>query len=243
MKKESFSKKVKDHLRATPIKKKCCNHAFEDGCGILSGGDTPANLIKKASSALKCSDCLPHFLAGLFICFGNISDPAKSYHMEFSLKDEETADAVSEVLSYAGFDPSETVRKNRFILYFKNSVVIEDLLGIMGASFGAFEIMNAKIIKELREDTNRQVNCDSANITKSVGAAEKHIRIINELIESDRFKVLPEELQTTAELRIKHPGDSLAELGQKFLRPISKSGVKHRLDKIVDFYESKTDKE
>ena len=163
--------------------------------------------------------------------------------MEFSLKDEDTADAVFEVLTDAGFTPSRTLRKNRSILYFKNSVVIEDLLGMMGASFGAFEIMNAKIIKELREDTNRQVNCDSANITKSVGAAEKHIRIINELIESDRFKVLPEELQTTAELRIKYPGDSLAELGQKFLSPISKSGVKHRLDKIVDFYESKTDKE
>lgn len=242
MKTESFSSKVKEHIRSNPIKKKCCNHSFVDGCSIFSGTDSPAYLIKRASSALKCSECLPHFLAGIFFVCGNISDPSKSYHMEFSLKDTETADAIENVLSSAGFAPNRTVRKNRIILYFKNSVVIEDLLGFMGASFGAFEIMNAKIIKELREDTNRQVNCDSANILKTVGASEKYIRIINELIMSDRYKIMPDDLQITAQFRIDYPNDSLSELGQRFLRPISKSGVKHRLDKIVEFYESNIEK-
>lgn len=238
MKKESFSYTVKEHLKALPRKKKCCRHAFDDGAGIYKGDGDSAQLVRKGAKGLVCGECLSGFLAGLFVASGNISDPNKSYHMEFSIPDEDTADAILEVLQSAGFEPGHSMRKCRHILYFKNSSVIEDLLGIMGASTGAFELMNAKIIREMREDTNRQVNCDSANIAKTLGAAEKHIRIIAELKDDGLFNSLTGDLKETAELRIKYPDISIADLGQKFSPPISKSGVKHRLDKIIDFYET-----
>lgn len=237
MKKISFSKKIKDHLTELPIKKKCCKHAFNDGCGIFSGMDTPYNIIKKGAAGLVCPECASHFVRGLFVAAGNITDPVKSYHLEFSMPDTDSCDAVSEVLETCGFTASRTFRKGRAILYFKNSTVIEDLLGFIGAAFGAFEVMNAKIVKELRKDTNRQVNCDSANIAKSVGAMERHISVINKLIDSGDFAAMSEELQTTAMLRLEFPNATMLELGNQFSPPISKSGVKHRLDKIIDFYE------
>lgn len=236
MKKESFSNTVKEHLGAVTIKKKCCKHAFSDGSGIYSGKDTPDILISRALGGLVCADCLSHFIAGLFISSGNLSDPNKSYHLEFSFPDLSSADAAEIALTDAGFIPGRSVRKGRYLLYFKNSMTIEDLLGYMGASFGAFEVINAKIVREIRENTNRQVNCDAANIAKSVKAAEMHIRIINELIDSGDINALSDDLKETAELRIKYPNVSLAELGQFFTSPISKSGVKHRLDKIIDHY-------
>ncbi len=240
MKYPSFSQNVKSHLREIPIKKKCCRHAFNDGVSVFSGGDSPADLVNKGSTGLVCADCTSHFIAGLFVASGNVSDPNKNYHLEFSLPDELTADAVCDVLTNAGFEPGRTTRKNRSILYFKNSALIEDILGFMGASFGVFEVMNAKIIKELREDTNRQVNCDSANILKTVGAAERQISVINAIIDSGDFDAMSDELKSTAELRLKFHNATMIELGKQFSPPISKSGVKHRLDKIAEFYEKQT---
>ena len=236
--KQSFSENVKAHLRDMPIKKKCCRRAFEDGCGIYSGDSAPDCLINKGALGIVCRECLSHFIAGLFMAAGNISDPHKCYHLEYSFSGEAEAEAACQVLCRAGFSPGRGVRKGRYILYFKNSSQIEDLLGYMGASFGAFEIMNAKIVKELRENTNRQVNCDSANISKSISAAERQIKIIEKLKDSGSFNALTGDLKETANLRLNYPDASLAEIGQKFTPPISKSGVKHRLDKILDFYES-----
>ncbi|MBE6707754.1 MAG: DNA-binding protein WhiA [Ruminococcaceae bacterium] len=239
MKKDSFSSSVKEHLHEVPRKKKCCQHAFKDGCVIYNGSLSPATLVQKGLSGLVCHDCLSSFLAGLFVASGNISDPDKSYHLEFSIPDDDTADAISEVLTEAGFDAGRTIRKGRVILYFKNSTVIEDILGFIGASSGAFELMNAKIVREMRENTNRQVNCDAANISKTLSASERYIKVIDELKECGLFNSLTGDLKETAEMRTKFPDISIAELGQKFSPPISKSGVKHRLDKIIDFYESK----
>ena len=91
----------------------------------------------------------------------------------------------------------------------------------------------------MRENTNRQVNCDSANIAKILSASEEQIRIIDELKERGFFDLLTGDLKKTANLRVKYPDDSMSELGRRFVPPISKSGVKHRLDKIADFYRSK----
>ena len=226
MKKESFSSSVKDHLKDIIRKKKCCTHAFNDGCTIYDGNMPSADLIRKGLSGLVCHECLPSFIAGLFVATGNISDPAKSYHLEFSVPDNETADAISEVLIDGGFDAGRTTRKGRHILYFKNSTVIEDILGFIGASSGAFDLMNVKIVREMRETTNRQVNCDSANISKTLSASEKHIRIISELKDMGLFNSLTGDLKETADLRVNFPDISISELGQKFSPPISKSGVK-----------------
>jgi len=238
MKKDSFSLIVKEHLRNVNRKKKCCRRAFDDGAATCSGIDLPHLLINKGAAGLVCGECAANFIAGLFVAFGNLSDPNRSYHLEFSFPDEDSANAACAVLSDVGFIPGRSIRKGRFLLYYKNSTLIEDFLGYIGASFGVFELMNAKIMKEMRGNTNRQVNCDSANISKTIGAAEKQIKIITELKEQGSFNALTGDLKETADLRVKFPDASIVELGQKFTPPISKSGVKHRLDRIIDFYES-----
>lgn len=237
MKKQSFSANVKQHLENLQIKKKCCRHAYNDGLCVLDA-EAPSELIHKGKNGLVCNECLSRFLAGLFVAYGNVSNPEQGYHLEFSVPDSDTADAIDETLVTAGFTAGRGIRKNRHILYFKNSTQIEDFLGYIGASSGAFSLMNVKIMREMRGEANRQVNCDAANIAKSLSAAEKHIRIINELKKTGSINNLTGDLRKTAELRVEFPDVSIAELGQKFVPPISKSGVKHRLDKIMSFYES-----
>lgn len=235
--KKSFSAEVKEHILSQRIRKKCCIHALADG-RAAGASDDPSETVLRGYRGLVCGDCLSYFVAGLFVAFGSVTDPEKGYHLDFSLPDDAVADAVEKVLCDAGFSPKRTHRLGKTVLYFKSSTTIEDLLGYMGAASGAFRVMNNKIIKEMRENTNRQVNCDAANIAKSLSASEKQLRMIEKLRESGRFDLLTGDLKETCEMRAKYPDASMAELGRKFDPPISKSGVKHRLDKLADIYDS-----
>ena len=134
-------------------------------------------------------------------------------------------------------------RKNRYLLYIKDSTQIEDFFAVIGANRLAFDLMNSKIVREVRGDANRQMNCDMANIKKTLSAAGKHIEIIGELKESGAIIRLPHDLRETAELRYENTQASMSDLGLLHVPPISKSGVTHRLDKIVDFYEELKSKE
>ncbi len=233
--KNSFSENTKEHVLEAPIKKKCCRHAFEDGCGIFSS-DNPAESVKNGFEKLVCPECIRYFTSGLFVAAGNVTDPTKSYHIEFSFPEKKAADETKTVLETAGFPMSEGKRKGRYLLYSKSSDFIEDFLGYIGANNSVFDVINARIIKELRGETNRQVNCDAANISKSLTASGRFIEMINFIIEEGQFDNLGPELAETAKLRLQYPESPLSDLGQKFFTPISKSGVKHRLDKIEAFY-------
>ena len=131
-----------------------------------------------------------------------------------------------------GIIPKQTERKNSQVVYIKESENIEDMLTLMGAVNSSLEIMNIKILKDIRNKINRAVNCDNANIEKTLRASEKQIEDI-ELIESTiGFGELSEDLREIAELRLENPGYTLKELGQALSKPISRSGANHRLARI-----------
>jgi len=125
--------------------------------------------------------------------------------------------------------------RETWILYYKSTAEMEDFLAYIGASGAAFDIMNAKIVKEFRNSVNRQVNCDTANIEKQVEASKKYIEAIRLLIDTGAITKLPEALQKTARLRLEYDQVSLTELGNLCEPKVSKSGMKHRMEKLLEY--------
>ena len=138
------------------------------------------------------------------------------------------------LLREAGFEAKETTRKSNYITYFKQSEHIEDFLTAIGAPLAAMEIMTSKLERDLRGSVNRRVNCDSANLDKTVAAAQNQIDAIHHLKEQGTWSSLPEKLRETAELRVNNPELTLSQLAEQFQPPISKSALNHRLRKLVE---------
>ena len=153
-----------------------------------------------------------------------------------SFAHESLRDAVNDIISENGISMKTSKRKNRFLLYIKDSTEIEDFFAVIGANRLAFDLMNSKIVHEVRGDANRQMNCDMANIKKSLSAANKYIEVIEDMEKDGLLIRLPSDLRETARLRIENTQCSLADLGLLHNPPITKSGAKHRLDKILDLY-------
>lgn len=187
-------------------------------------------------SILKCPHCHEMFLRGAFLVYGTVNDPSKSYRLELLLNSEDDAKELMQYLYGIGIESLYTYRSNRHVVYLRKSESIEDIYANMGATILAFEIMNSKIEKDLINNANRVTNCDSANINKSLKASSKYIQVIKEMIESGDINKLPESLKEMASKRMQFKEYSFSELGRQFLPPISKSGVCHRLEKIMDFY-------
>ena len=179
-------------------------------------------------------DELSFFLCGAYLVCGSITDPKKSYHMEFVLKDKFTACDFCKILSECSVNATVSSRKNQYIVYIKQSEGIEDLLIFMGAKLSALELMDIKIYKELRNNTNRRTNCETANIGKTVAASTMQIADINLIFEKGGKESLPENLRELALLRLENPDMSLSELGKLLSEPISRSGVNHRFEKISE---------
>ncbi len=234
----SYSKQIKNSLLETVPKKKCCQRIQEDVIRLSTTVDSTerAAMIAALSSHFKCSGCKSRALAIMFVVFGSVTDPEKQYHLEFSFDTEEERAAAKKILDMAGFDMRSSVRKGKLLLYVKDSNRIQDFFALAGANKAAFDFINVKIIHEVRGDANRQINCDMANINKTIAAAEQLAEMIEEMREKNYIQGLPKELQETAVLRLENTQASIAELGALHNPPISKSGVKHRLDKIKDYY-------
>ena len=143
--------------------------------------------------------------------------------------------AVQEAAAEAELDFRPTLRKGRHILYLKDSTAIEDFLVSIGAQNAAFDVMNTKIMNDFRNSVNRQVNCDTANIKKQLATSQKYIEAIRWLMETGKLEILPEELRTTAKLRMENDQLSLSDLAKLTNPPVTKSGMKHRLEKILSF--------
>lgn len=235
---ESYSKKVKNVLVNTPVKKNCCKRIWEDVMSLDSYEDIGARCerIRNLSVHLKCNGCHSRLLAALFSRYGTVTDPSKQYHLEFSFDFPEEREAVRNILVDEGFDMTSAERKGRDILYVKDSSKIEDFFAMIGATTVAFDLMNTKIIHEMRGTANRLMNCDIANINKSIAAAEQLVSMISEMEKSGYLKSLPAELYATAKLRLENTQASMAELGAMHEPQISKSGVNHRLEKIKGYY-------
>jgi len=184
---------------------------------------------------LRCTSCHRHFLRGVFLSCGSLIDPEFSYHLEFSVPDEALAEDLMALLMKHGVLTKRFSRGSDEVVYTKDSETIEDFLNLIGEQKAAFEIMNKKIKKAIRNETNRIVNCETSNLAKTISAAQECISAIAELKKSGRFVALPEELRETADLRIQHSEANLTQLAALHTPPISKSGVNHRIQKIIEF--------
>jgi len=177
--------------------------------------------------------CRSAFLRGAFLAGGSVTDPHKRYHLEFATIHMQAAREAEALLRDMGFDPKKVNRGGNNVTYFKQSENIEDLLTLLGAPAAATEIMAAKIEKSMRNTVNRRVNCDSANLEKSVAASASQVEALTRLTDSGILKTLSPELQEVAVARLLQPELSLAELAQTFDPPLTKSCLNHRMRKLM----------
>ena len=187
-----------------------------------------------ASELLRRRCCRRSYLRDLFLCCGSISDPRKEYHLEWSCSSPEQAAQLQEVIQSFGKEAKVVLRKKLYVVYVKDSDGIVDLLNLMGAPVSMMEMENQRILKELRNSVNRRVNCEAANIGKTVSASGKQISDIRFLEEKGVLRTLPESLRKMAELRLQYPDTPLRELGELAVPPIGKSGVNHRLRRLSE---------
>ena len=179
--------------------------------------------------------CKRAFIRGAFLASGSVSDPVKTYHFEIVCLSEAKAKQLQMIMETFNINARVIKRRKYFVVYVKDSSQVVDLLNIMGAYNALMDMENVRIVKDMRNNVNRKVNCETANINKTVSAAVKQIEDIRFIQMSSAFDELPESLQEMAELRVRYPEATLAELGQLLDTPVDKSGVNHRLKKISLF--------
>lgn len=182
--------------------------------------------------------CKRAFLRGSFLVSGSITNPEKAYHMELPVLQESYAKELQALFGSFDLEAKLTRRKKYYVLYMKEGSQIVDFLNIIEAHVALMEFENIRILKEVRNSVNRQVNCETANIHKTVTAAAKQIEDIKYIECNMGFRQLADGLREIAELRLEYPDCSLQELGEMLSVPISKSGVNHRLRKISSIAES-----
>ena len=172
------------------------------------------------------------FLRGVYLSCGVISDPNARYHLELSLPDKEKCGRLCSVINEHGIPMKLSSRNGQPFLYCKESESISDFMTYIGAMIGAMDIMNAKIVKDVRNNINRAVNCEAANIEKTVNAAQKQLDDIQLIIKKKGLDYLNDELRAAAEIRLNNPDISLNEIRKLITPAISRSGVYHRFEKI-----------
>lgn len=182
--------------------------------------------------------CRAAYIRGAFLGGGSMLDPHTRYHMEFDAKHESYANQIRDILESLGIASKITLRKGRYVVYIKEYEAIADALGAMGAVGAAMELYNISIEKEIRNTANRQANCEIANIEKVTKTAFMQIDAIKKIEKHMGFDELPETLREIAEIRCRYPDESLKELGERLNPPIGKSGVNHRLKRIMAIAEN-----
>ena len=178
--------------------------------------------------------CKSAFLRGAFLAGGSVTDPVKGYHMELNTTHQSVArEGLSLIHEAVGFSPKSAARGGGQVLYFKQSDLICDYLTYLGAHVAAMGIMEAKLEKELNNNVNRRCNCDDANISKVVEAAQEQLNAIQILQARNLYDQLPVKVRQAAEARLKHPEASLTELAAMMEPSITKPAMSHRLKKLV----------
>jgi conserved hypothetical protein len=196
--------------------------------GYETGNTLPLNRVIVEEDACKSA-----FLRGAFLVGGYVSTPDKGYHLELVTPHYHVSRQVSALLQDMELPAGLVMRRGVYVLYYKDSAAIEDFLSAAGATAAAMELMLKKVERELRNDVNRKVNCETANLFKTVGAAARQIEAIEALKQSGRLEQLPPPLRETAQLRLDHPDLSLSELCALSPTPISRPGLNNRLRRLV----------
>lgn len=174
------------------------------------------------------------FLRGAFLACGSMTDPGKHYHLELVCDSELKADILQRAAGRLGLSFRISRRKNLNVVYLKEGEQIVQLLSLIGAHRGLLDLENIRVLKELRNQVNRQVNCETANVDKTINAAMEQLDAIRKLESMIGLENLPPALAHVAELRLKYPYASLRELGSMLTPPISKSGVNHRMRRLME---------
>ncbi|MDD3254171.1 MAG: DNA-binding protein WhiA [Lachnospiraceae bacterium] len=200
-------------------------------------GEIEENLSLAQNVVIMKNCCKRAFIRGAFLAAGSISDPEKFYHFEIACATEAKAAQVQGLILSFGLDAKIVLRKRYHVVYIKEGSQIVDILNVMEAPLSLMELENIRILKEMRGSVNRQVNCETANINKTVSAAVKQMEDIAYIRDTIGFDKLPENLQEIAELRLSRPEATLKELGEALDPPVGKSGVNHRLRKLSDLVE------
>ncbi len=206
---------------------KACKILDESGNWIWGKSIAGSKLIQQ-----NC--CKRAFIRGLFLASGSVTDPNYGYHFEIVLGNWKWAEEVTHILEAFSIEAKITERKKNYVVYIKEGAQIVDLLNIMEAHIALMNFENVRILKEMRNSINRKVNCETANIKKTVSAASKQVEDIYYIKEMIGFGTLSKGLADIAGLRIEHPEASLKELGEMLDSPIGKSGVNHRLRKLSE---------
>lgn len=186
--------------------------------------------------------CKRAYIRGAFLASGSISDPEKSYHFEIVCHTMGQARQLQEVINSFDMDAKIVERKKHFVVYLKEGSQIVDILNVMEAHIALMNLENVRILKEMRNSVNRKVNCETANISKTVNAAVKQLEDIVYIRDTMGFETLPESLREIAELRLEYPEAPLKELGTYLNPPVGKSGVNHRLRKISTIAETERER-
>ena len=190
-----------------------------------------------SNQIIQNSCCRRAFIRGAFLAAGSISDPHRFYHYELACAGEPKARQLQALLQTFDLDAKIVVRKKYFVVYIKEGAQIVDALNVMEAPVSLMELENIRIVREMRNSVNRKVNCETANINKTVNAAVKQIEDIRYLSENRGLSELPEQLAEMARVRLEYPDATLKELGTLLSPPVGKSGVNHRLRKLSQMAE------
>lgn len=202
------------------------------------GADADATLSHHINFGVLEEDCCrASFIRGAFLAGGSVNDPEKGFHLELSTSHRSVSREACAVLMEMELFPKEAQRGAHSLLYFKQADTIADFFTRIGASSPALDIINAKVEREMRNTVTRRVNCDTANVDKTVAAAEKQLDAIRRVIKTRGLDSLPEELRDTAILRLANPEASLADLARLSMPPMTKSSLMYRLKKIMSLAE------
>lgn len=196
---------------------------------------TQDNLINE--DIIKKDCCVISFIRGAFLSGGNITDPEKEYRAEFRIRNTEIACFLYRLLYELNLEPKLTRRNDSDVVYLKKSENIEDLVTVLGASSMTLKLIDVKILKGVRNNINRKNNLEDANTSKTIDASIRQRNAVKLLIEKDKFNILPPELQEVALLRNANPEATLGELCKLSSVSLTRSGLNHRLNRIIEIAE------
>lgn len=201
-----------------------------DRDGLLFRSEIPVELID--SDSLRRA-----YLRGVFLGGGSMTDPKRSYHLEIVTQSEEYAGHLIRLIENYNIYPRMSYRKESIVVYLKESEQISDFLALIGAYEAVMALENTRIQKNVRNQVNRLVNCETANLNKSINAAQRQIQHINLIASRMGLDRLPDSLRQAAEARLNHPEESLKDLGQLLDPPVGKSGMNHRMRRLEELAE------
>lgn len=199
---------------------------------LITDSKTHDTLALENLLVVQQSCCKRAFIRGAFLSSGSISDPEKGYHFEIVYPDEQKAQQLQTIIRSFSVDAKIVQRKKSYVVYVKEGAQIVDMLAVMEANVALMDLENIRILKEMRNSVNRKVNCETANINKTVNAAVKQMEDIKLIQRTMGFEQLNEGLAQIAELRMQYPEATLKELGMMLRPQVGKSGVNHRLRKL-----------